>query len=363
MTWLALVDKTQRRFSNFGIGIDRHDHPVVPEEPGSQMPCGTILIEATMPHTDRPELLFGYENDDHPAHRFLGIRALPAGGVTCLVGFGGAVQHLALDMPVDRPQTPLWISFSWNAAKREARLALEVPGTPIFAARKMQLDMPIFASDLRSAITHLTQISKSAIFVAISDAWEPLGPTPGLALDMPINTPFGPKEAQSLQRGDLVYTADGEQVPVLAAVQRRLPARGSARPIRIRAAFFGLKRDCVVSATQSLYASGSHVEYAHGCEAVLIPAGHLANGRTATQEPAGPIVDYVQVLTPQHTALSVTTGAVESLFIGRLRRHKDKTAATLLNDLPRRDLPEQIATAAPVLDHSATLFLEQQRFG
>ena len=182
-------------------------------------------------------------------------------------------------------------------------------------------------------------------------------------MSTPIDTPFGAKPVGQLQRGDLVFTADGDTVPVLASIRRTVPARGAARPIRVHAPFFGLQRDCIVSASQNIEARGSHVEYAHGTEAVLVPAGYLANGQTAQPEPCGPLVDYVQIVTPKHTALSCSGGALDSLFVGRLRRQKDAHSYSALSVLPPRDLPEHIVHCAPVLDHSAALFLEQQRFG
>ncbi len=363
MTWLALADHTQRRFSPCGIGIDQNAEPVVPMADGVQMQSGTLLVEAMLPDSNKPILLFGYEQSSLPAHRFLALRAVPEGGLSCLIGFGDTVEHVALDLPRNGPHTPLWISFSWNAATRKARLALEIPGTPLFSFRDVPMPLPLFATDLRDAFVSRIAFPSSATFAALSDTWEPLGPCPGLVPETMIDTPVGRKAVSDLRRGDLVLTEDNTQVPVLFTVQRRVPARGMARPVRLRAPYFGLRSDCTLSAMQAVLAQGSDVDYAHGCEAVLIPSDHLANGHTAQDAPCGPIIDYTQVVTPAHAALSVSHGAVDSLFVGRLRRNKEKTAASLLNALPRRDQPEHLSPCAPVLDHCATLFLEQQRFG
>lgn len=363
MTWIALADAAHRRFSKFGIGIDRTECVAADDSPSVQMRSGTVLIETTLPETDRPELLFGYEKTDAPGHRFLAIRALPTGGLSCLFGFGNEVRHVVLTHAVESAQKPVWISVAWDAAQKTLRLALEIPGTPQFAFKSIAFSQPLFVSDLRDAIVALAHLPGSTRFIAISSTCEPLGFQPGILVGTKISTPFGPKDIAQLKRGDLVTTTDGDQVPVLHAVRRKLPARGTARPIRLRAPYFNFRQDCTVSAMQCLEIRGTHVEYAQGCEAVLIPSGYLENGISAVAAQSGPIADYAQIVTPSHTSVSVAQGALETQFVGRLRRDTAKCAQTMLGQIPRRDWPEHISTAAPVLDHSASLFLEQRRFG
>lgn len=363
MTWVALADPTQRRFSTHGIGIDRHNAPVISDAPGAPMARGTLLIEVALPATDRPTTLFGYEKADQPAHRFFAIRVVPGGGVTCIIGFGADVQHVTLEVPPETVQSSVWISLSWDTSQQTCRLAVETPGHPEFVFRDAPLTLPIFGADMRFAYTQSTTISNSVSFVALSNCVEPLGPLPGFSPTTPISAHPHSIEAQHLLRGDVVYDADRALVPVLSTLKRRLPARGSARPIRLRAPYFGLYQDIVLAACQSVCVRGTEVEYTHGCDQVLVPAGHLVNGAAAVEDPTGPIAEYVQVLMPTHTALTVAGGAVESLNIGRIRRRKAHCAVSGLSALPRRDLPEHIRPYAPTLGRSEALFLEQRRFG
>ena len=362
MTWVALSDRQHRRFSSHGLGIDRHDAPVIMDRPAQEMVRGTIMVETTLQSTHRPVLLFGYENDDAPAHRFFALRAMPDGSVACICGFGGAVQHVAVSAPPLERDRPLWVTFSWDSTTKWARLAIEVPGTPDASLKALRLGIPMFAADLRDAFTRHVRLPEAAAFAAMSNEVEPLGPLPGLSANTPIETPFGRKNIGVLRRGDLVLNHGGEQIPVLAPLRRTVPARGAAQPVRLRAPYFGLRKDIIVAATQSVQVTGADIAYAYGTEAVLVPAGHLVNATCASFEPCGPVASYAQVMLPKHDVLQCAGSAVDSIYVGRLRRFKEACAASLLGTYPRRDLPEYIAPFAPVLDHSATQSLHQSRY-
>ena len=87
-------------------------------------------------------------------------------------------------------------------------------------------------------------------FLAISTRIEPVGPMPALTSRVPLATPNGQVETARLHRGDLVMTDTGDCVPILRKVSRTVPARGSFRPVRLRAPYFGLQRDIVVAPQQ-----------------------------------------------------------------------------------------------------------------
>ena len=118
----------------------------------------------------------------------------------------------------------------------------------------------------------------------------------------------------------LVLTPDGDAVPVLHRLSRRVPACGSFAPVRLRAPYFGLRQDITVAPSQRLVLSGSDVEYMFSQEAVLVEARHLVGGFAALAASAGPTITYTQLLLPEHEALDAAGCVAETLFVGRLRR-------------------------------------------
>ena len=159
---------------------------------------------------------------------------------------------------------------------------------------------------------------------------EPLGPMPALTGNVPIRTPCGYRRVGHLKRGDLILTEMGETVPVLHVIRRRVPARGSFRPVRLRAPYFGLRQDVIVAPHQRLVLSGSQVEYTFGREAVLVPARYLINGVSALAVDGPDELTYHQLLLPDHEVLLAAGCPMESLYIGRLRRKPEQLAASLL---------------------------------
>ena len=74
-----------------------------------------------------------------------------------------------------------------------------------------------------------------------------------------------------------------------------------------------------------------------------------------------PTTRYMQVLLPDHAALLAAGAVVESLFIGRLRRDRNRFAASLLAELDRSGLPEHGRSKYPVLrSFDATVLAERR---
>jgi len=199
------------------------------------------------------------------------------------------------------------------------------------------------------------------VFVALSDDVEPVGPVPSLDPDAMIETPFGYKPAGTLQRGDTVVSRGGTVVPVLHRIDRCVPARGSFAPIRLRAPYFGLLQDVRVAPEQRLVIDGSEVEYLFDQEAVLVPARHLDNGFAARKEATGATVRYTQLILPAHEPMMVSGTAMESLYIGRLRRNPALLRMTLLDGLDRSTLPEHGRAAFKELKWYDAIHLARQR--
>lgn len=341
MSWLGLADATERRFSLRGIGSDRAEHRRHPDADGYVLPRGTLLFETRMVPDAQPHVLLGY-NQTWPEHRSLSFHAVPGGGVSVVQVAGDDIAHGALQHKVTARTHILRVSFSWDAPNGWAQFTVERPETFGFSSRLIKGVRPIPLAQLRNMIMRRddTRFHKDLIYAALSDAIEPVGPMPSLAPGTLVETPDGYRQAGSLRRGDLVRTRTGETVPVLYRVTRTVPARGSFAPLRLRAPYFGLRQDIVVAPHQRLVIGGSEVEYLFNTDAVLVPVRHLVNGFAAQKGTAGPTTRFAQVILPRHEAILATGTTLESLYIGRLRRHRAQFDATLLAEFERAQMPE-----------------------
>ena len=205
------------------------------------------------------------------------------------------------------------------------------------------------------------KIANDVVFAGVSTQIEPIGPLPCLTQHTPVATPRGYVPIGSLKRGDQVFTEDGQIVPVLHCIAYRAPALGSFRSIRLRAPYFGLQQDIIAAPNQRLIMRGSEVEYLFDAEAVLVPARHLVNGFAARYEKVGPLVTHAQVVLPDHQPILAAGTAVESLYLGRLRRKPDALAASVMAHIPKTLLPEHGKPAYPVLRAFEAITLVEQR--
>ncbi|MGB7242982.1 MAG: Hint domain-containing protein [Sulfitobacter sp.] len=362
MTWIALADHSERRFSLHGIGTDRRDTPICDDGPDHVLPRGSLLFETRLSPDGRPQLLFGY-NNDFPWPRSLKFQAIPGGGIAMVQAVAKNITHATVPHKNASRTDVLRVTFSWDAPNEWGRLTVECPEDGTSVAVAVKNPKPVSISDLRDLMLgHGSQsFAADMVFAALSDQIEPVGPMPTLAPSTPIATPDGYVAAKDLRRGDLVMTDRGETVPVLHCVQRCVPARGSFAPVWLRAPYFGLLQDIVVSPEQRIVITGSDVEYLFNQEAVLVPARHLTNGFSARSVRPGTLASYTQLVLPGHNSLTAAGAQLESLYIGRIRRKPDQLAASLLAGIDRKTLPEHGGSVFPVLRWYEAVTLTTQR--
>lgn len=350
MTWISLADHRERRSSLKGLGVDRHDEPLLDAGQSTTLDTGSIVFETQIAPDDRPKVLFSYKAENG-ALRGLTFQAIPGGGVALVHEFGAATTHAALQPSgVGRTDT-VRVTYSWSAPDNWARLAVERPGESTFASEFLDCPKAPLLSDLRDMMMGrgLQTFARDVVFAALSTKIEPLGPTPTLAPDTPIATPMGYKSVRNLKRGDTVYASNGDVMPVLHTLSRTVPARGSFAPVRLRAPYFGLQRDVIVAPDQRIVLDGSDVEYLFGEEAVLVPARHLVNGFAGAQASTGPVMPYTQIILPGHETVLAAGAPLNSLYVGRIRRKPDALAQSLLAGIDRNSLPEHGQEAHKVL--------------
>ena len=362
MTWLALTDHSDRRFAPRGLGIDKKATPQVRDDPATRLTRGSIMFETRLSPDGKPQVLFGYKTT-YPTMRSLTFQAIPGGGIAMVQVQGNRICHAAIEHKQAGRTDVVRITYSWDTAANWGRMTLEKPEDTAVVCAFVDNPQPLSLDDIRDLMLGRNghTFAPDMIFAALSDQIEPIGPMPGVLPQTPIATPWGYKSADTLKRGDTVMTRKSGVVPILQTVDRIVPARGSYRPIRLRAPYFGLQQDIIVGPEQRLVIDGPEVEYLFSQEAVLVPARHLVNGFAARWEPSGPMVNYSQLLLPRHETLLAAGTAVESLYIGRLRRDTHQLASSLLAGFDRAHLPEHAKPAHQVLRWYDAIHLARRR--
>lgn len=365
--WLGLWDGTDAWFDpgGLGLGADPGAGAGLPDLPGDALlTCGSLLIELRLPAGGAAVTPLIHCRRSAGGWPFLlSLQAVPGGGLTLVLDGGAGLRHWPLILPGAGQSDRLRLTLSWDAPRRHGRITLEQPETGQAQLIALADPVPLRLADLAALIADpaARYIAPEIDYCALSAAMEPVGPMPGLAPDTPVATPRGFRPAGQLRRGDLVLNAEGQAVPVLHRVTRCVPARGLFRPLRLRAPYFGLRRDVVLAASQRLVLSGSDVEYLFGQEAVLAALRHLAGKASVRALSCGPLTRYTQLVLPDHQAVSIAGAVAESLYLGRLRRRRALLAASLLAGLDRASLPEHGAPVHPVLAAFDAVTLADQR--
>lgn len=362
MAWIALSDRNGGVFRSRGLGLSAQAARLVPADDGALMVRGSLVIETRLPTTHRPRPMVFYDRQgDWPFH--LSLQAIPGGGLVLVLNQGGEVMHRAIGHSDAGRADLLRITYTWDAPARSGQLSLERSDRDAVQSSRVVAPQPLRVGDLRRLVCDpgSRYLSPEVLFLALSSDLEPVGPTPTLFPDTPVATPAGYRAVGSLKRGDTIFTPEGKIVPVLHAISRTVPARGSWQPVRLRAPYFGLQQDIVTAPSQRLVLSGSDVEYLFNQEAVLVEVRHLVGGTSAVPEDFGPTVTYTQLILPEHEALVAAGTVAESLYIGRLRRKNAALQASVLAGLERSLLPDHGKPLHRVLPAFDAIVLAEQR--
>lgn len=361
MGWIGLFDGQNHVFNRHGLRRGSAPECGLPTD-DEIMPRGTLLVETRLSPDGKPRTILSFERKQ-PWKFSLSMQALPGGGFILIENQQDAMRHMTLPHVPDGHMDVIRLSYRWNAPEKWASLTMERPETDSLHSVRMTRPHPLPMTELAQILTrpHYRNPQADLRLLAVSREVEPLGPLPGLTANVPIATPRGFLPAGSLRRGDLVITEAGVTVPVLHSVKQTMPAHGSLAPVRLRAPYFGLRRDIVVAPHQRLVISGSQVEYLFGREAVLVPARHLINGVSALRASGPNMVTYHHLLLPGHEVINAAGCPVESLYVGRLRRKPEDLSKSLLANVDRSQLPEHPQPVWPVLKPYEAIALAMSR--
>ena len=117
-----------------------------------------------------------------------------------------------------------------------------------------------------------------------------------------IETETGPQRVEELSIGQRLPTRDHGYQAIRWIGRSQLFGGGYNAPIRIAAGALGNDADLWVSPNHKVLISGWRADLFCSLEEVLVPAKHLVNGTTITQEPCQS-VDYYHVLLDSHALI------------------------------------------------------------
>lgn len=257
--------------------------------PEALVEVGIFVLEFTLPLRAGAVLVDFQADDGWP--RTFSIFADPEAGVMILHRQGEAVVRHVLPGPLPTAHGPARLSLRFDAPRRTWAMNLDLLGSEQTLHTGGDNPLPLRLDDLRQLCVGQRLAGKPGAARHPAVLW--FGATTGAALPdrapwiglgSRVDTLRGPVAAGSLRPGDQVMTLDDGPVPVLRVTRRDLPSCGFFAPVLLRAPFFGLTQDLLVSADQRVALSGTLVEYHFGEDEVLVAAGSLIDGCRALAE-------------------------------------------------------------------------------
>jgi hypothetical protein len=155
---------------------------------------------------------------------------------------------------------------------------------------------------------------------------------------MRIDTPSGPRCAQSIRVGDFVMTHDAGAQPVKWVVHRNLRGWGRHAPVVFEDGVIGNAGALVVSQQHRILIHAPEAHRRSGRDGVLVPAVAFVNGQTVRLRPAN-TVTYVHLLLEHHHILTAQNVPCESLLLG-------KVSQEVLSKVPQVQLKHSVARGA-----------------
>lgn len=349
MTWIGMTDLQNPVFDTRGVGASEGRRGPDPGE--GILPVGSLVAEITFAARHRvPQRILRYERT-HGWYRRLALTLDSEGVLDLEMQQGEARAQARLAFPAPPRETRLRITLSWDAPGRAGLITVENLDTEVMHQAEFAAPLPLPVEDAREIVydTIATRIGHETRFLAFSDGIEPVGLSPGVAKGTPVETPTGPQLVERLRLGDPVETANSGPQPVRWITRREVPALGRFRPVRLRAPFFGLSRDILVSPDHRVAVTGAEAEYLIGEESVLAQAGHLIDGKSVQRESTGRTIRYYHILLDDHECLKHAGLWGESLFVGAIGRSRELIATTALREMPMSAIPRHRRFARPIL--------------
>ena len=336
MNWLGLRDPSGGIFSPGGLGQPA-PFPARHEE---MLPRGTLLLDCNIMPSLTEQTLLSYQATD-PWRTALTLSLDPQGTLTLRQAQGEDLRHYTLATGLKGRAAMVTIVFAWDAPGRRALLSAEVPDTGALWFMQGHGPLPLSQCDATRIVTdrHRCHVMPGTGFVAVAEGVMPIGPLPSLDAATLIPTPHGPVPLGQLRPGQIVTTSDGSTAQVRWTGGVTLPARGRFAPVRLRAPFYGARRDIDLAPCQPVHFHSTEVEYLFATHTVSARAGDLLDGIGPRSTPDGLTVHYRQLALDRPAAVSVHGVACATLDTRSLRADPALRMLSVLRDVPAELLP------------------------
>lgn len=318
-------------------------------EPQGLLKSGLFVLEFALPLQGAALLLDHQAYDGWP--RTFAIFHDLAAGLVILHRQGKSVARHVLPGPLPQGSGMAGetgrLLFQFNAPARIWSLTLEIIGhsknaTPQRAFSHGTNPLPLQVADLHAVCTQNRPDSPVLWFGLTCGSAPPLA-TPWIGLRTPIETSLGTIPASHLKPGDILHTLDHGPRTLRTCHRITHPACGSFAPVLLRAPYFGLQQDLLVSANQLVAFSGAETEYLFAEETVLIPAAALVDGRTVLLDHRRAVTDSISLdlggpalIAANGCILAVDEDAFGNSNHRRLQTYEVTTLMSLLGRTPRR---------------------------
>ena len=221
---------------------------------------------------------------------------------------------------------PLLLHYSWDRDGRADILTM----TNTQTGARLSLRPGCHAPDeLAEVVPQTPGPLVSVAYAGLASHPLPPVPLPGLSGDTRIATPDGPRALRDLRPGMAVQTASGEVQQVRWIGTSDHMARGPAAPILLRAPYFGLAEDILVSRSQRLLLRGSEVEYLFGTDRVLARVEDIRRTHSARISLANPCVTTYHLLLDDHDCLLAGRCALDTSLLSEVLEASGRSSTTL----------------------------------
>lgn len=157
------------------------------------------------------------------------------------------------------------------------------------------------------SVAHVAAVASSAV---------PATDLPGVESGALVSTVDGPRPIDTLRPGDELLDDEGTSRSLRWIEARPRLCLGRTAPICLRAPYFGLMRDLVVTPQTRLLQTGPMVDYLCGTEAVLATAADMATGRAVMRDRSKPMRIFYHMMLDDPACIRVENSPIETAHLG-----------------------------------------------
>ncbi|MBU2937226.1 MULTISPECIES: Hint domain-containing protein [Pacificibacter] len=331
--------------------------------PRRLMPRGTIVVETLFPDQfNQPLDLIDYERW-HDYRRSLHMVLGPNERLWLANEQGANLMMPSLDLSACEKDTPIRISFAWDAYQMRSWLSAEDLATGQIYSKTIKTAYAIPMDDVARVLfcKDCQSIAPAVSALFVSDQVEKLGYSSGLSSGALVDTENGPTPIEKLAHGDLIATQDSDLSPLVALIQTEVPNFGSYRGVELRQPFQNLTQTLSVSKDTHILTNGIDTEYQFGCESVSLKAEHIAPFVPRSQGHSAAVTTRYQLILENSGAFQVAGISVLSLTARHDTHNADLHARTRLSHLNANQLvPSKASRPRLLYEHEATTLLSDR---